>query len=595
MTTVTPPPDAADPTHDRSDVNPPPESAAGGRDPWTTSAWVLSGIATIIPVVRMIGIVLDGSKLSYNDYWLMLPRFMNADGSLAVGRLLEFQNEHPVVLPEIVYWVNARTFAGSNITLGLFVVAIVGAQVALVALMLRHSKFRPVEKMLLLVLSSALLFDLSGTWNFAKAMSGTAWLMANLFAVGAVYLRSRDRLWLALVVAAGASVSYGTGIAAWIAVIAVGCALRPVRHWWREWPAAVGFVLTFLWYQASNDNPQNTAVAISTGDYVRVATQVTGGIFGLTGTAAQLVGAIVLVGIPILALGLAVTSRTTGVGAWIGLGVFGWVATLEIVAGRAPTILFFGEQGRYSSLPALGWIGFAAMSLVAVRSVGVRLTMTGRRRPGAVLTSPWIAALLVLPLLVASLRSGQGNADEMQARVANQKMAEIALRLDDPDLQQYLAGAMVADPVPLFDLLADNGQYPFTADWPLDCGLLNTQLDPALADQRDPAARGEIVKGGGESGLLRAQLILGWVAPASTPVRCVIVTNRNDKVIGVGSLSPTDDPATNLDTTGSNRIAFRALAKGGGQPYHVYVLYEGDDQPHRIEGDYIPAGSKVPK
>ena len=156
-----------------------------------------------------------------------------------------------MVVAQFIYWLNLRLFSGSNITLGFVVLALVVGQLVVIALLLRQSAFRPVERMAIFVAASALLFDLTGTWNFSKAMSGTAWFSANLFAITAVYLRSRDRRGLAFGVAVLAAVSYGTGIAAWLAVIATGVSHRPVRQWWREWPYAVGFAATFVWYQLS--------------------------------------------------------------------------------------------------------------------------------------------------------------------------------------------------------------------------------------------------------------------------------------------------------------------------------------------------------
>ena len=216
---------------------------------WVLGGYAVAALLALIPVVRMTRIVLDGSELQHDDYWLMLPRFLNADGGLGLGGLFHFHNGHPVVVPQLLYWLNVHAFSGSNISLGLFVIAIVLGQLVVIALLLRHSALGPVERMVMIVLSSALLFDLTGTWNFAKSMSGAAWFSANLFALVAVYLRSRDRQWPAFVVAILAAMSYGTGIVAWPAVIATGICRRPIKECWREWPYVVGFAATLTWYR----------------------------------------------------------------------------------------------------------------------------------------------------------------------------------------------------------------------------------------------------------------------------------------------------------------------------------------------------------
>ena len=74
-------------------------------------------------------------------------------------------------------------------------------------------------------------------------MSGAAWLSANLFALIAVYLRSRDRRGWAFAVAIVAGVSYGTGLMAWPAVIATGVSRRPLRDFFHRRRRGVVLVL----------------------------------------------------------------------------------------------------------------------------------------------------------------------------------------------------------------------------------------------------------------------------------------------------------------------------------------------------------------
>ncbi len=143
-------------------------------------------------------LLLDGSKLQYNDYWLMIDGTFRDNGLFDVGSLFTFQNEHPVVIPKLVYWLNAQVAAGSNITLGILVVVIVVLQVGLVRRFLaEEDRPRPVG-VVLLVVSSILLFSRQGAHNFFLGMSGIAWLSANLFALAALVARWTDRDWLAI-------------------------------------------------------------------------------------------------------------------------------------------------------------------------------------------------------------------------------------------------------------------------------------------------------------------------------------------------------------------------------------------------------------
>ncbi len=97
---------------------------AGARR-WRAAGYAVVAALALVPVVRMVLLIRDGPALQYNDYWLLIDQFVKPDGSLNVGGLFEFEHQnHPVVVPMIVYWLNTRFFAGSNVALGYVVVAI---------------------------------------------------------------------------------------------------------------------------------------------------------------------------------------------------------------------------------------------------------------------------------------------------------------------------------------------------------------------------------------------------------------------------------------------------------------------------------------
>ena len=235
-------------------------------------------------------------------------------------------------------------------------------------------------------------------------MSGTAWFTANLFAISAVYLRSRDRRWPSFAIAVLAAISYGTGIVAWPAVIATGASRRPVRQWWREWPYAVGFAVTFVWYRLSDPGNSYPSDPV---EIVRGAAGMLGFVFGFSGVAGELVGCVALIGVPTLVVGLWLSSRQAAVAGWIGVATFGWLATLELAYGRVTTT---GAQNRYSSLAAYTWLGLAALTMYTLRGVGERLA--GRRVNGSktVLTSPWMSIVVVVPLFLGAVVAGRPHA-----------------------------------------------------------------------------------------------------------------------------------------------------------------------------------------
>jgi hypothetical protein len=534
----------------------------------------------MVPVVRMVGTVLDGSVLQYADYWMMLDNFTGPDGSLDVGGLFEFQN-HPVVVPQLVYWVNLQLFSGSNISLGLFVVALAIAQLGIVALMLRQSPLRPIERMMLFALASALLFDLTGTWNFAKAMSGTAWLSANLFALSAVYLRSRDRHVPAFGLAGLAAMSYGTGIVAWLAVIATGVSRRRPRDAWREWPYVVGLAATALWYRLGTSGGSDVPWP-SPLDVPGVAARMFGFVLGLDGPLGEVVGYGALIGVPVLAVRLGLASEAAGVAALVGMAMFGWLATLEVAIVRNAWLSIISGQSRYSSLPALTWLGLAALLCCTASGAGRRLAARGWTRPAALLRAPAMCAVFAIPLLAGALAAGHRFRDGMAATRPDQELAEIALRLEITDGTRYLIGPF-DEPTMLTGVMKSTRHYPFVESWDMDCGLLGERIDGAGA-ARSSGSVGKVIAGEPVTYLPSAVEISGRIATERS-VRCVVITDGRDRVIGAATLAATNDSAPGT--------GFRALARRGSLVYRAYVIFDGDPVPHLLDGQVTEPAIKA--
>ncbi len=549
-----------------------PVATRGAHDARLVAGYAAAAILALVPVVRMVRIVLDGSVLQYADYWMMLDNFTRPDGSLDVGGLFEFQN-HPVVVPQLVYWVNLELFSGSNISLGLFVVALGLAQLGIVAMLLRQTTLGSFERIALFAVASALLFDLTGTWNFAKAMSGTAWLSANLFALAAVYLRSRDRHASAFGLAGLAAVSYGTGIIAWPAVIATGVSRRGSRDAWREWPYAVGLVATVVWYRLGMSGGSEVPWP-SPFEVPGVAARMFGYVLGLDGALGEVVGYVALVGVPILAVRLGLASRTAGVAAWVGVATFGWLATLEVAIVRNAWLSVISGQSRYSSLAALTWLGLAALLCCAARRASHRLAAHGRTRPAAVLTAPAMCAAVAVPLLAGALAAGRRVPDQMAATRPDQELAEVALRLEITDGTRYLIGPF-DEPTSLTGVMRATSHYPFVESWDLDCGLLGERIAGAGAADSGGSV-GRVVAGGPVMYLPSAAEISGRVATGRS-VRCVVITDGQNRVIGAATLTATHD--------GASGTGFRALARRGGHVYRAYAIFEGDPRPHQLGGE----------
>jgi hypothetical protein len=520
----------------------------------------------------MISILVRGSEMQQADYWLMLPHFLNPNGSLHLAGLFHFHNEHPVVVTQLLYWLNFRAFSGKNIPLGLAVVGLAVGELAVVGLLLRHRTWRTVDRIAMFALASALLFDRKGTWNFTAAMSGTAWFTADLFALIAIYLRSRDRDRSAFAVAVLAAVSYGTGIMVWPAMIVVGMCRRPVRAYWREWPYAAAFVVTYVWYRFSGPGDSGTFSHPAT--ILRSAVSVLGFVLGVNGRPGDLIGYLVLIGVPVLALYL-VRSRVGGVSAWVGLATFGWLALIEISAGRLD-IVAINAKNRYTSLAAIVWIGFAGLLILALHDIGPRLTKrtaTGTTPSLTRLTSAGIAVVVAVPLLFGALTAGRVDEQQMLDLNSSQERAEIAWRFGLADNTLFMLG-LFGSRTNIESLLRSTGHYPFISSWNLDCGLYGRHLD-RVARSVEPPIRGAVLSSGPAVGIPGSVEITGHVITAKS-IRCIIVANAQDVVVGAAAVG--GDAAG----TGAHRpsgTGFDALAKNGGSPYRIYVVLKGDATP----------------
>jgi hypothetical protein len=454
------------------------------RSRWEIAGYAAAAILALVPAVRMALLVREAAPLQYSDYWLLVGHFTNPDGSLHAAGLFEFEfQNHPVVLPMLVYWLNLQLFAGSNVALGVFVLAVAAGILAMVAVVLARSGLRPVDHMVLFVLASCLLFTPNGAWNYAVSMSGTAWLGAGLLGIIAVYLRSRDRTVLAFATAFLGAFTYATGLMVWPALAAVGACRRPPREWWREWPYLVGFVANYLWFQ----EVQTTGLGADLPwpglvDTLRITAQLLAFPLGMEGSLAEVVGSVVLLGIVALAVWFAAVVRSTAASALVGIAVFGLLATASLAMGRHMFITG-GDQNRYTSVPAVALIGFAGLLVLAMREVDADSADHRATRFGPVIRQAPLAVCAVLAGLATT--TGGAHVEDMRDAVPEQELREVALHLGIADGTPYLAGFSTS----VTDLLIELDQQPFVDGWDLDCGLIDEELDLEVVDDAAPRLR----------------------------------------------------------------------------------------------------------
>lgn len=535
-------------------------------------AWAAAGVLAAIPVARMTLLVLGAHRLPYNDYWPMLDSMLTADGGFDASGLFELRNEHPLVVAKVMYWLNLQVTGGSNVALGLVVVAIAVAQLAVVVVLARDLGPRwRLAPPLLLVAAAYLLFARQGAWHFVKSMSGSAWLTANLFSLLAIWAQVRGRWLLAIAMAALATLSYGTGLLAWPVLLVVGLlAGAPPK---RLLPALGTGVVAFVWLQL-----QLADLGKSAGDRPPLL------VWGARG--AEVVGAYffprhrvtsIRTGEAIVAAGLVLAGLVVlrrlraGVDArpaapWVGLLAYGAGMGLLIAAGRN-TILWTGTAPRYAAIGALTVLGV----------VGIALSLASERSwPGRVVALG--APVAVAVLAVGLSYTGAREVRELEHSEARQDLLAVALE------QRLVGGSRLwlgnlerAADDGIEERLAAAGQDFGMVD-SLDCGLLGETIERDEVDATLPAGvRAEVTRLDPAGQIVeRGVLFDGWVEGAD--LECAVLVADDGRVVGAsGHGSPAQGYGGPNAVDLPGRVWFSGLGPTGGEPT-VVVRLDGHDQ-----------------
>ena len=472
-------------------------------------------LIALLPPLLMVRRILQSTQLNYQDYWTSLLRFTNPDGSLHARGLFTYQNEHPFLIPQVIFYLDARLLNGTNHELGFFSLLMALASMVIVWLLLPRS-WNPLIRGLILVAASAAMFCPSGAWNFVRGMSGTAWLTANVFALLAILLANRGRTVLAVLVAALALLTYGTGFGVPVALIVVALLRRDQR--WR-WLLPLGLLFgALVVYKATSQG----GTAGGHGHDPGLLTQAfltnlatlwdpSGGSLGL------LLGAAGLVLMVSCALRYwSAREQFAELVPWWGVLAYSLAASALISYGRNEVFGGNGAQGRYVSLSALFWI---ALAVVAVRTVTSPRELLSRGLAVA-------AAVLVFwgasPQVFSTAVSLSAQQDEVAA----------ALRFNATDP----FGSVIYQPQQQIPRLQGLHAYPFTSDYTVGCGLKPySSIDlskvrtlPAAAFPSHGVLDGDTITG-------NTRQLRGWVYRLGSPTQCAIMVDSSGKVVGGGS------------------------------------------------------------
>lgn len=485
-----------------------------------------------IPAVSMAIEVYRAPKLQFYDYWFVLERVANLDGSLNLRGIFTYRNEHPTFLPGFIYWVDSWLFGGDNRPLGALSVVMVAASVALMTMMIPPSVHR-VTKAALAAAFAIILFTPQGLHNFVMGMSGTGWLLANLTAVGALYAARRDRAVIAILVGIVGSLSYGTGFALWPA-LAVVFWLQRARLWKIVAPLVVGVAIMAAWaltLDGLNPGPETgrTGLEVVVGAFAGTAGALWGGLAPILGlvTIFALLTFVLLAGGDRIGINAATAKQAPALGdvsAWIGLAVYALGGVALIAVARSGEGLDSLLTSRYASVPALALCALLGLCVVYLPRI-----------------RPSVAVPVVMTLALVTYGLSANRASNVRDNYPKQDAIAVAMRVG-------VVHAVLDDDFPAIavESARNIGVYPFNDTFTLGCGGPEIGDTVPMADatalQGAPGQNGyagtidTVRNRPGRDGKLTGWYFSGWALIAERRADCVVVVDQSGKIVGGGSV-----------------------------------------------------------
>lgn len=489
---------------------------------FATTRWLarLIEFLALVPAAAMTIEVSKAPELHFVDYWYALVRFVNLDGSLNFGGLWKASNEHLIAIPSMLYYGDATIFGGNQRILGYLDILIALATVVLIRFAIPKS-LPVVVRASIVLASSGLIFSLHGLHNFTHAMSGAAWLTANLISVGALLFAVKGKWWPAWGMALLGSITYGTAFAVWpsLALVAI---LRKEPMWRRILPLGLGAVIVVGWMSV-NHNAAGSGTESDIGTAIYGLFAVIGKVWTANNTGmAVLAGAIIVAGYAAMATVKA--AKAPELRFWWGLGCHGFFGSAMIAISRIDFGLDYSQHSRYTSVSVL-------VSLPLLVIIGTVIHSFAARHWRKLAVAFGITGILGFAL-------GVPTADTVRAEDADHEIKAVALRAG---YLNAFGWALPPEGHQLVPRLKALGHYPFNDDFTLGCG------GPELGDTIDMNGMEELgfPEGGrtpgSPSGVVDlveekpgSQLVWGWATGVKDPVRCTVLVDTSGKVVGGG-------------------------------------------------------------
>jgi hypothetical protein len=517
------------------------------------SLWVLIALPASLALAEAI----RSPRLNFNDFWLVIGLTTTPDGVLDPSKITTLYNDHPIETVSVVFWLDAKLFAGTNWTLGVLSVLLSAAILAALWSML-PARLTGNARLAVLVALSALVFSSAAMTYFGIGMLGVQWLLGLAPAVVAIACAHRGRTVPAVLLGALASIGHGSGLPVWLA-IALTAWLRRDARWRVLLPLGMGVVVLFLLRvvaPASTGYPKPALVGADTPLATMLAT------LGKVWSAqsldlAILAGALTPAALLVIALpGLQDRLRPAPPPddpGWFGLAAQTLAGAVMVGISRGGYGIEEGLAHRYAALPLL----FTCALLVLMITRG----------PARTRVVP-----VALTVAMASYAIGSTSATDARRQYPVTPTLAVAMRTEANSVVRKEFG--YPEFLPKYRAL---GIYPFTDDFTLGC------RGPELGSRLDLTTVVDLPRPGGVRntvGTLDSPAVVGdtelggWAMIDGQQAECVLVVDADGTVVGGGSVGlPRKDVL--MVAWGTGRAGFQAVAAPGIRGGSVLLRYRG--------------------
>ncbi len=557
-----------------SDMSSDTPAVENGRSPGEIAVYVAGALLILLPAIRMFRIVRGGTVAQYADYWMMVPSIFESSGWPNWSGLFELRNEHPIVIGKILYWFNYKLTGGSNISLGYVILFIAILQVVIIALLIRRNRELPTWAMVAVtVVFASICFSRQGTWNFAKSMSGAAWLSATLFVLAAILPERMKSRSASLIFGVLASLSYGTGLMVWPALIITGLVRdrRPKAHWR---PALVGVAVYAAYLAAKSAGPKGSTLPSTIAEQFKNSCLVLGSAIGGPNTAVSTWVAIATVVLGGIFGVIAIRANNESAAPWIGIYTWGVITALLIGTGRNSFVAIF-TASRYYSVGLLCITAVVALMFLSLNSLQPRIE--GRRQ-----LLLGVSAIVPLCIFIGTWLSGGGVVTSITSVKVNDELLGPAL------LSNAAHGStqwtILEKMPPIEGLLKDIGHYPFDGRSNYACNRIGTTLTKDEVVETQHASDKSVYLTSKQKFIPNGKLLAGRTYKRPF---CLAVTDNHRRVIGAGVWGEANNKGAEVNQ-------FRIVAVAPIQPdgYRLYIRYTDSDRFYRIRKPTFAGGAK---